>query len=220
MDIDLDNQAVSAALAGKWKEASKINLTILETNPSDVDALNRLARAYAEMGDLPLARATAQKVLKIDAFNSIANKSLNRWKGLKKTSGQPSTVSKANIFLEEPGKTKIVQLMHLGSAKVIATIDTGDEVKLNTHGHRVNICSCEGKYIGRLSDDLSGHIRNLIRYGNEYSVCIKSVEKEDVTVFIRETKRCKDLQDIPSFSSDKIDYMAFDPQSKSEDEDF
>ena len=215
MEIDLAQQAVSAALAGKWEEAVKINKQILQEGPDDVDALNRLVRAYAELCNLPSARSTAQKVLKIDPFNSIATKSLERWKGLSKTTTKISSVGSAHIFLEEPGKTKIVQLIHLGSKSVIATVDAGDQVKLDTHGHRVNVCTNDNRYIGRLADDLSGHIRNLIKYGNKYKAYIKSVEKKDVKLFIRETKRAKQLKDIPSFSTEKVDYFSFSPKPSS-----
>ena len=72
MNEDLAQKAVAAALAGDWKEAEKINKQILKGDKSDVDALNRLARAYAEQGNLKKAKETAQKVLKINTFNQIA----------------------------------------------------------------------------------------------------------------------------------------------------
>lgn len=211
MKQDLAQKAVNYALSGDWEEASKINKLILKSSPKDVDALNRLARTYAELGNLQKARATAKKVIKIDSFNSIAVKSLDKWKDLKKGETITSGPSSARTFLEEPGKTKIVSLLYLGSAKTIAKLDSGDQVKLKRQSHRVSVTTSDGKYIGRLSDDLSARLKKLISYGNEYEAYVKSTDKTDVKVFVRETKRSEQLSDIPSFSTDKIDYISFTP---------
>ncbi|MCH7641011.1 tetratricopeptide repeat protein [Patescibacteria group bacterium] len=211
MKQDLAQKAVSSALSGHWEEALEINKQILKESPKDVDALNRLARTYAELGNLTKARTTAKKVVKLDQFNSIAVKSLEKWKGLKKGETTASGPSSARAFLEEPGKTKIVSLLHLGDAKTIAKLDSGDEVKLNIHSHRVSITTSDGKYIGRLADDLSARLKKLIGYGNEYQAYVKSTDKNDVKIFIRETHRSPELSDIPSFSTDKIDYISFTP---------
>ncbi|MEK7112986.1 MAG: tetratricopeptide repeat protein, partial [Patescibacteria group bacterium] len=81
MDIDLAQKAVAQALAGNWKEAVKLNHEILKKDPKDVDALNRMARAYAELGNTKRAKGLVEKVLKIDPFNTIASKALKKWKG-------------------------------------------------------------------------------------------------------------------------------------------
>ena len=211
MEKDLAHEAITLALTGNWPKAVETNLIILQDNPNDIDALNRLARAYAETGSLPKARITAQKVLKIDPFNTIANKSLGRWKGLKKGDTYASRPLNPQLFLEEPGKTKIVELLYLGSPEILAKLDAGDEVKLNTHSHRVCVDTYDGNYIGRLPDNLSARLRRLINLGNEYLVFIKSVDKNDVKIFIRESKRSDKLTNVASFSSEKIDYISFTP---------
>ena len=99
--------------------------------------------------------------------------------------------------------------MHIGDTKTLAKINSGDELRLNLHSHRVSICTNEGKYLGRLPDDLSARLRKLAKYGNDYEVYVKSVNNSDVKVFIREVKRAKKLTDIPSFSTEKIDYISF-----------
>ncbi len=211
MKYNLAQKAVNQAIAGNWEEALTINKSILKKNAKDVDALNRLARAYAELGQLQKARTTAKKVLKIDAFNTIATKSIKKWRGLKRGDTLISGPSSAQAFLEEPGKTKIVSLIHLGDAKLIAKLDSGDAVKLSPLSHRVSILSQGGKYIGRLADDLSARLKKLMGYGNEYQAFIKSSDEKEVKIFIRETKRAKKLADIPSFSTEKIDYISFAP---------
>ena len=212
MNKDLLTQdAISAALSGDWEKAVTINKNIIKKDPNDTDALNSLSRAQAELGEFPAAKKIAHSVLKIDPFNSIASKALERWKGLKKKDAYSSRPSNAHVFLEEPGKTKIVSLMHLGGTKVVAKLDCGDEVKLNHHSHRVSINTVDGKYVGRLSDELSARLRRLISLGNEYKAFVKSADKKDVKVFIREVKRDKKLYDIPSFPTEKIEYVSFTP---------
>lgn len=211
MKDDLAQKAVSAALTGNWEEALLVNKKILQEDSKDVDALNRQARAYAELGKLSKAKACAKKVLKIDPFNTIALKSLEKWKELKRGESLKSTPTTPQTFLEEPGKTKILSLIHLGDYQVIANLDSGDEITLNTRSHRISVLSTDGKYVGRLPDDLSARLKKLIKLGNEYLAFIKFANAKEVRVFIREIKRAKKLADIPSFSTEKIDYISFTP---------
>jgi tetratricopeptide (TPR) repeat protein len=211
MEKDLAQKAVEAALKGNWEKAIELNKKIIKATPKDTDALNRLARAHAELGDLPKAKKNSAKVLKIDPFNKIAQKCLDKWKGLKKGETIRSASSSASAFIEEPGKTKIVPLLHVGSEKITAKLDSGDEVKLNPHGHRVSVITQEGKYIGRLPDDIGAKLKKLMKLGNTYKVLIKSTNMSEVKVFIREIKSNPKLKDIPSFSNEKIDYISFTP---------
>jgi len=209
-DANLAQKAINHALSGEWEDAVKTNLEILEKNKTDIDALNRLARAYSELGQIKNARNTAKKVLKIDSSDPIAQKSLEKWKNLKEGESSHSHLSRPDQFLEEPGKTKIIKLMHVNKT-VLSKVDAGDKVNINSHSHRISITTTEGKKIGRLPDDLSAHLKKLIKYGNEYEAIIKSLNKDGVTILIRETKRSKHLANIPSFSSEKIEYVSFTP---------
>ncbi len=211
MDTDLAQQAIAQALSGDWVKALELNKKILKENKGDVDALNRMARAYAELGDIKKAKETAEKVIKLDPFNNIATRALKKWKGLKSGSTDASGPSSAQAFLEEPGKTKMLPLLHLGPTSIVAKLDSGDVVELSPHRHRVSVNTKEGKYIGRLADDIAARLRKLIQAGNEYQVLIKSIDDDGVTVFIRETKRADKIASIPSFSSEKIEYVSFTP---------
>lgn len=211
MNDDLAQDAIACALNANWQKALDKNLQIIQRDPTDVDALNRLGRCYAELGNFTKARESVQHVLKLDQFNKIAQKSFERWKGLKNGDVVASGPSSAQTFLEEPGKTKIVELMHLGSAETIAELDSGDEVKYNCNAHRVSITSNSGKYVGRFADDLSARLRKLVQLGYEYSLFLKSVDKTEIKVFIKEVKRPAKLSDMPSFPSEKINYIAFTP---------
>ena len=211
MDGDLAQAAISAALSGKWEKAKEINLQILSRDQKNIDALNRLARAYSELGNIEKARSTCQKVLKYDAFNTIAERSLNKWKTLKKGDTYTSRPSNPQTFLEEPGRTKIVTLLFPGDPKLLAKLDTGDEVLIDTHSHRASITTVDNKYVGRLPDDLSARLKNFIQRGNIYKVFIKSVRINEVKVFIKEMTRTKQLSNTPSFIGERIDYISFTP---------
>lgn len=213
MTNDTAQKAVSAALSGRWEEAIELNKILLKEDAKDTEALNRLARAYAELGNFKKAKEHSKKVLEIDPLNSIAQRCLKKWSQLKSGASKGTSSAPPSTFLEEPGKTKIVKLLHLGDQGTIASLDSGDEINLDTHKRRVSVSTNAGDYIGRLTDDLSAKIRELVKHGNEYRVYIKSVETEEqscVTVFIREVKRSAKLSDIPSFTTEKIDFVSLE----------
>lgn len=197
---NLARQAILAALSSDWQSALRTNLTILSNTPYDVDALNRAAHAYMQLGQLKEAIATAEKVLSIDPLNTIADKCKTKCMHLTESSvSVGKTFRVPDVFLEIPGKTKIVSLINLCESVVLAQLDSGDPVKLIPKTHKVSVTSPNEVYIGRLPDDLAMRIIYFIRKGNEYDTYIKSVSENEVKVFIRETKRAEALEHIPSF---------------------
>ncbi|MBL7036327.1 hypothetical protein ISR94_00575 [Candidatus Microgenomates bacterium] len=212
MDENLAQKAINLALKCEWEKAIEVNEKILKTNKEDVDALNRLARASAEIGKTAAATKCCKKVIKIDPSNAIANKALVKYKKTKinmKTASDKA--AGPSTFLEEPGKTKIVILLNPGDSKFLATLDAGDKMLLNTHSHRVSITTSNGKHIGRLPDDLAARIKTLVSGGNKYEVFVKSVENTTIKVFLKEIERGKDFINTPSFHSEKIEYISYTP---------
>jgi len=49
-------EAIALAMQGRWREALAANMSIIGDFPKDVDAHNRLGRAYMELGDYSQAR--------------------------------------------------------------------------------------------------------------------------------------------------------------------
>ncbi|MEK7165873.1 MAG: hypothetical protein AAB874_03660 [Patescibacteria group bacterium] len=202
MESTLANQAVRAALAQNWKEAIKLNQELLNQDVEDVVTLNRLAFAHLKSGNITTAKSVYKKVLKIDKYNPIAIKNLKWLDQLTKhdfhtdQSASPSPT----IFLEEPGKTKIVGLVHLAPAKALCNLMTAQAVTLNHKKHTIEIRDTKGTYIGALPDDIAHRLRTLAKAGNTYDVYIKNVQKNTVVVFIRELKRSKKFADLPSFT--------------------
>lgn len=181
MHDSLAQNAINFALANKWKDAINANLEILESDKEDLEALNRLAHAYFADGNVKKAKAKSQEVLKIDPNNSIALKSLAKFnQGANRFSALA-----ANLFIEEPGKTKLTALINLGSEKICSCLNTGDEVLLSPHAHKVSVVTAKGDYVGKLTDDLSARLRIHLKNGTKYKVLVKSAGKSHVKVFIK-----------------------------------
>lgn len=202
MDPQLQDQAIKCALDQNWKQAIKLNQQLLDTNKEDIAALNRLAYAYLKSGNIPSAKTTYKKVLKIDKYNPIAVKNLKWLSNLTKNDilQEASTTPSPTIFIEEPGKTKIVTLVNAAPFKVLCNVMTAQKVNLVPKKHSIEIRTAKGVYLGALPDDLSHRLIKLIDGGNTYDAYIKNVQKNVITIFMRELKRSKKYTQIPSFA--------------------
>lgn len=191
------NQAIAATLSGNWDQAIELNKSILKENPNDVEALNRMALAYMIIGKQKSAKSAYQKVLELDPLNSIAIKNLQKLRG-DSDNGGPINLQVNNIFLEENGKTKVVDLINLAQSEVLLSLQTGQSVDLSVK--RLKIFISHGKkYIGVLPDDIGKRLIKFINGGNKYEVFIKSSANQTCTIFIREVKRVSKFKDQPSF---------------------
>src|ERR1035437_7745624 len=199
--MTLKNQAIQTALEGNWQEAVTINKSLIHEDPEDVDALNRLALAYTIIGKAREAKSTYQKVLAIDPLNPIALRNLKRLKdkGLNIT-GEKLNNSINNKFLEEPGKTKVVELVNIAQPKIVEALRTGQSLELSIK--RLKIFASEGtQYIGVLPDDIARRLIKFMKNGCKYEAYVKSATQHKVTVFIKEIKKTTKYYDQPSFTS-------------------
>ncbi len=196
------NQAIQATLAGDWESAITLNKELAEENPKDVEALNRMALAYMVLGKTKSAKESYEKVLEIDPLNSIALKNLRK---IKNDSDNPNDegenvtiIQVNNIFIEETGKTKVVDLINLAQAEILLTLQTGQSVDMSVK--RLKIFVLQGKkYIGVLPDDIGKRLIKFINGGNKYEAFVKSANHQNVTIFIRELKKSSKFKDQPSF---------------------
>ena len=201
-DIDLHEKAINLALHQDWKSAIDINTEILKKEDNNLDALNRLAFAYFQTGDAAQAKRLYQKVLKLDEYNQIAIKNLDKLTSVKrKGSVAPASRVSPLMFLEEPGKTKIVVLVNLAPERILASLASGQEVFLKEKRHTMEVRDAEGVYLGALPDDLSFKLTKFIKGGNTYHTVIKSIGKNQLIVFVREVSRSKKFANQPSFVS-------------------
>ncbi len=183
MDPSLAQKAISEALIGNWKEAIKINKQILSNYPDDVEAVNRLSKAMFETGDLKKAQKYARAALRLDPLNTIAKKSLEKYS---QATGEVQSIKSAyTCFLEEPGKTKTVELINLGKKDVILSLSPGSPITLKCGQYKVSVLSGDGKHIGKLPDDTAAKLIKLTRAKISLIACIKSATEDKVKIFIR-----------------------------------
>ncbi len=216
---DIAQQAISSALSGNWEEALKFNELILESSPDNTDAMVRSAKAHIELGDFAKAKKILEKVVKIDPYNNIANKALLKIEGVIKA-GEVTHSSKVDPekFIEEPGKTKLTELTHLGDPNIILQLDPGDVVKIVSGGRTVSVNTPNDKHIGRLPDDLGFKLKNLMSEGFEFQAMIKSTSTDCVKVFLREVSKPTIASKIMSFPIEREETNENLPQDDEEEE--
>lgn len=202
--------AIAAALAQDWKEATRINLAILKSDKNDLEALCRLAFAYLKTGQLLAAKRTYLKVLALDKYNQIASKNLKKMTTLKKKdmANEACTFMSPMIFLEEPGKTKIVECVHAAPAHILSTLSAGQEVFLKPKPHGIEVRTSSQTYIAALPDDMSFKLNRMMAGGNTYQTIVKGVDKKSVKIMLRELSRGKRFASQPSFTS-TTSYVSF-----------
>lgn len=208
---NLHSQAIDAALTQQWEQALKINKKIIKVDPQNIDALNRLAKAYIEIGKSNLAKKFYSQVLKIDPYNPIAQKNLKIMKSFK-SNGQSfpirpeadlipciKTRLSASLFLQEPGKTKVVNLLKVAEPQKLSHTFCGMQVKMIIKNRKITIVDTGENYLGVLPDDINHHLLRLLKGGNRYEAFIKSITVNSLSIIIKETFRSKRFKNQPSF---------------------
>ncbi len=195
----LKTLAIQTALEGNWEKAIDINRTLLKEDPGDIDALNRLAFALTILGRGKDAKSIYQKVLKLDSLNSLALRNLKKLDGKNLPALGNGNLQVNNIFIEEPGKTKIIELINIAQSSVINALRTGQSLNLLIKRLKIFVVSENNKYVGVLPDNISKRLIKFIKAGNQYEAFVKSAFDHHMIVFIKETKRVARYRDQPSF---------------------
>lgn len=204
----LHQQAITAALSSDWKLSVKLNKEILKEDCINVGALNRLARSHFELGDLKLAKSFYTQALKIDPYNAIATKFLKRIEACNKKTfkgsplpslDNPCVPINNNLFIEEPGRTKMVTLLKLAEPHKLSLLSAGTPVRLILKNRGIGVTDIQGEYLGILPDDISHHLAKLIKGGNRYQSFIKSIKLKSLSIIIREEFRAARFKNQPSF---------------------
>lgn len=196
--ISPKTQAIHAALSQNWDDAVNQNLMILSVDPNDLEALNRLAYAYIQLGSFTRARSICRKVLALDRYNAIASKNLQKIKLHTPTKAALVKIS-PSLFLEEPGRTKMVSLINVAPSRTLYSLSIGEPVVFIIKRHTLEVRSAKKVYLGVLPDDLGFRLRRLILSGNRYEVFVKSIGKNSLSIFIKEIKRSKRFKNQPTF---------------------
>ncbi len=207
----LSQSAIKAALDGLWQQAVDFNLDILEAEPNNLAALLRVAKAYTNLNKINQDKKYYHKVLLLDKYNPIAKRNLSRLPKIKNFHLPRIIKMPIHVFLEEPGKTKSVSLVRLTDEKNLAALEIGEPIDLVVHPKSISV-NKNGRYLGRLPEDLAFRLAHLIRRGNQYEAFIRSISPDRLQIFIKEIQRSKRNQQIPSFTTLKMDrYQAFLP---------
>lgn len=223
----LKSQAIQKAFEGNWNAAILINEELLKQEPNDIETLNRLALAFTVCGKIKQAKSTYQKVLSIDSQNPIALKNVKRLAFTKmpskKRSSQPTTLLTRDIssmFLEEGGKTKVVELVNIAEPKVISTLMAGELIMLSIKRLKIFVLDTKKRYLGVLPDDIGKRLIKFMKGGNTYEAYIKATTNHRVVIFIREIKKVNKYKNLPSFiATDKTKIVLRKTQNKEQDED-
>ena len=222
----LSRQAIDAALNCQWEKAAEINEQILKELPENIETLNRLAKANFELGKYLLAKKYYQQVLDLDPYNTIADRNLKKISSFKKNSdveyhsnGSNMTMS-AMMFVEEPGITKLVNLVKLAEPQKLLTLSSGNLLNLVPKKRGISVTDFNNQYLGVFPDDSAYHLSRLITGGNKYQVIVKSVKPNGLTVLVREVYRSKKFKNQASFLDEsKILALSSDNISLGDDND-
>ncbi len=197
----LSKEAIAFAMQGRWREAAEVNKSILSLSPDDVEAYNRLGRAYLELGEYEQSKQAYEHAIGYDPFNAIARKNLHRLKYLKAGTSKEGELSKVEPenFIEEMGKAGVVKLYALGAKDVLARMGTGDIVRLNRTGRSLMVENNQGEYLGQVDPRHAQRLAVLMEGGNQYTAAVVSALENSMSVIIREVYQDPNQVDKLSF---------------------
>lgn len=217
---NLAQAAILAALASRWQEAVKLNKKIINLEKDNIEALNRLARAHYFLGEVTRAQKYYRKVLELDPYNIIAIKNLEKLaKSTRGANGSTRVASNGHapvangklragnalnlsqIFLYEPGKTRLVYLLNLAPPSTLVSLSCGEQVYLNPKNHAITILSSAGIYLGAFPDDLAHRLISLIAQGYKYETYVKCTTIKMLAIFVKEVERSSKFAAQPSFQT-------------------
>ncbi|MBI4286558.1 MAG: tetratricopeptide repeat protein [Chloroflexi bacterium] len=208
----LSKQAIALAMQGRWQEAIAANREIIDYFANDVDAYNRLGRAYMEMGKYAQAKEAYQKAVALDAYNAIAKKNLQRLSLLDSSvavAKKEEALVQPRSFIEEVGKAGVVSLQRLAPPETLAKTVAGDVVYLKIDDFTLTVANSHGEYLGLVNPRIGQRLIRLMKGGNQYSAAVTSSSGSKVTVIIRETYQHPDLAGQLSFPSREAEFQPF-----------
>lgn len=209
--VPLHKLAIEAAKAEDWSQAVTVNQEILDEDPAQLAALNRLALALMQLGQLKEAEKALKKVLEIDKNNKIALKNLSLAK--KRHNGKVASFANGHTYIQEPGKAKIVALSRLAGTKELAELSACQECSLDPKSSSVSVVNSSGRYIGALPKEIATRLLKLLATGNQYQCIIYSVDPDakQCKVHLKETHVSTQNQGVTSFPIDSIQAEYQDP---------
>jgi hypothetical protein len=195
------DEAIELALANRWAEAVQVNRGIMDRFGPDEETLNRLGKAYTELGQLTDATEAYKGTLKMNPVNPIAVKNLGKLQTMR--GGQPVPASKAKVdvdaFIEETGKTSLTALHVHAEGDPCSKVAGGDPVKLIVAGDTMNVETARGVPLGHLDHALGRRLIKFLEGGNKYSGAVATCDGGAVKIIVRETYQDPKFFGRPSF---------------------
>ena len=182
-------EAISLAMQSRWQEAVAVNQSIIELFPTDIDAYNRLGRAFMELGEFAKAKEAYGQALGLDPYNSIAQKNLQRLSLLSESQVSVKEERREvspNLFIGEMGKAGVVNLHNLAPREALARMAAGNQVQLTVKGQQLIVENDDGEYLGLVEPPHGFRLARLIEGGNKYTAAIVSINNDSARVIIRE----------------------------------
>jgi tetratricopeptide (TPR) repeat protein len=199
------DEAIELALQSKWAEAVQVNRAIMDRFGPDEDTLNRLGKAYTELGQLGDAVEAYRGTLKLNPVNPIAQKNLGKLQGLRGSQPVPTSKTKVDVdaFIEETGKTALTALHVHGDGDPCAKVSGGDPVKLIVNGDTMSVETARGVSLGQLEPALGRRLIKFIEGGNRYSGAVATCDGNAIKIIVRETHQDPKFLGRPSFPMKK-----------------
>lgn len=208
-------EAISLAMQSRWQEAVTVNQSILELFPTDIDAYNRLGRAFMELGEFAKAKEAYSRGLELDPNNAIAQKNLQRLSLLPDSKVKVKEERREvapDLFIGEMGKAGVVNLQNLAPGEVLARMAAGNQVDLKVSGQQLIIENEQGEYLGLVEPPHGFRLARLIEGGNKYTAAIVNIDNNTARVIIREVFQHPSQIGRPSFPVKAVE--GFQPHVK------
>jgi len=183
-------EAIALAMQSRWQEAVVVNQNIIDNFPTDIDAYNRLGRAYTELREFAKAREAYGKTLELHPENTIAQKNMNRISKLWETKvpvREERREVAPNLFIGEMGKAGVVNLQNLAPDEVLAQMVAGNQVNLKVRNGQLIAEDEAGEYLGMVEPQHGLRLAKLMEGGNKYTAAVVSMDHEKERILVRET---------------------------------
>ena len=198
---DTVKDAVAFALSGNWSKAVNTNQSIIDEFPLDVEAYNRLGKAYSELGHNDQALKAFKTSLGIKTQNDIAKKNIERLENLAQNPAYNLGNSELQVSIEESGQTTVTQLINLAPPSVIRRLAPGNKVSLKCVKQSIKITLENEEYVGQIEPKLATRLNKLISGGNRYQANVTRVNGEELVLMIKEIFRDPSQSNMVSFPS-------------------
>lgn len=203
--------AIDHAVNNAWQEAIDTNLRVIELG-SDADTLNRLGKAYLELGQYERALEYYNDTLRANPTNVIARKNVARLGHLQGMANNQRQNLRQHadpqIFIVETGKTALTTLTNLAPNDVVLRLTTGEQLQIEADddSKTVQLRDGEGNIIGALEPQLARRLIDMMRKrdgephsGNGYAAVVANLDQGMVKVLIREIYQAPENRTMVSF---------------------